>query len=211
MKLFAVRHGETEWNVQGREMGQLDSSLTPTGERQARAIAERLGRLKLDALYTSDLGRAISTARAIEKRCGLSSIKESGLRERHMGLFQGLTKAESETMYPAEYRSFKELGPDYVIPGGESGRQRLDRSIEVLEKLACRHGGEQIVVVTHGGFLMGFFEFVLGLPPGSGSRFKRNNGSISSFHFQEGRWILETWNDTSHLWEIGTRGDPLNR
>jgi probable phosphoglycerate mutase len=94
MKLICIRHGETQWNVEGREMGQLDSPLTPLGLRQAEAIADRLGKLEFDALYSSDLGRAVQTAEAIASRCGRDIRLDAGLRERNMGIFQGLTLEE---------------------------------------------------------------------------------------------------------------------
>src|SRR5690348_10772063 len=94
MRLIAVRHGETEWNVAGREMGHLDSPLTERGRQQAEAVASRLAGLSLAALYSSDLGRAVATARCISRCCGQDVRVDVGLRERHMGVLQGLTSVE---------------------------------------------------------------------------------------------------------------------
>src|SRR5690349_7599240 len=102
MKLFPVRHGETEWNVEGREIGQLDSALTLRGVQQAEALAQRLSELRIDALYSSDLGRAMRTAEIISLECGVPVVADPALRERHMGIFQGLTTDESRKRYPAE-------------------------------------------------------------------------------------------------------------
>lgn len=85
MRLIAVRHAETEWNVAGREMGQLDSPLTAQGRLQAQAVARRLAGMHFDELYTSDLGRAIETAAWITHTCGKPARIDAGLRERHMG------------------------------------------------------------------------------------------------------------------------------
>ena len=208
MKLIAIRHGETEWNAQGREMGQLDSPLTPHGINQAHAIARRLVQLPFAALYSSDLGRAVQTADIIALSCGKRVTIDDGLRERHMGIFQGLTVAEMREKFPKERQNYERIGFEYVIPGGESAKQRLERSVRVLTTIANRHPKETVVAVTHGGFLMGFFEAVLGMAPGNGWRFKRYNGSYSAFEYLKERWSLEVWNDVSHLNDIGTLDDP---
>lgn len=208
MKVIAIRHGETEWNTQAREMGQLDSPLTPLGIRQGRAIARRLARLPFGPLYSSDLGRAVRTAEIIASSCGKTVVIDRGLRERHMGIFQGLTVAEMRERFPKERQDYERIGFDYVIPGGESARQRLDRSVRVLTAIAERHPKDTVVAVTHGGFLMGFFETVLGMASGNGWRFKRHNGSYSAFEYVDGLWSLEVWNDVSHLDGADTLDDP---
>lgn len=211
MKLIAIRHGETEWNAQGREMGQLDSPLTGLGMEQADAIARRLVKVPFAALYSSDLGRAVQTADIIAALCRKTVIIDSGLRERHMGIFQGLTVTEMRERFPQERRDYERIGFEYVIPGGESARQRLERSVRVLTAIAENHPTETVVAVTHGGFLMGCFEFVLGISPGNGWRFKRQNGSYSAFEYSGTRWCLETWNDMSHLEGIGSLDDPTTQ
>jgi len=210
MKIIAIRHGETEWNTEGREMGQLDSPLTPQGIRQAQAIAKRLSLYKFSALYTSDLGRAYQTAKIIEAQSKVPITIDKGLRERNMGTFQGLTKKEMREKFPAERSAYERIGYEYVIPNGESAKQRYERSVKTMTDIANRHPDikDVVVVVTHGGFLMGFFEYVLGIPPGNGWRFKRYNASYSMFEFKNGKWALETWNDIIHLNGMNTLHDP---
>lgn len=208
MKLIALRHGETEWNVQNREMGQLDSPLTDRGVLQAHPVANRLSRYRFDALYCSDLGRAIRTAQIISAATGVEPLFDAGLRERNMGIFQGLTKAEMITKFPQEYSQYRQVGHTFRIPQGESAEERLTRSVKVLTEIATRHLHQTVVVVTHGGFLMGFFEHVLGMVPGNGWRFKRQNAAFNSFEYLNGIWSLETWNETSHLEDLGSVNDP---
>jgi broad specificity phosphatase PhoE len=208
MILIAVRHGETEWNLQRREMGQLDSCLTKRGIQQAEALGSRLSRISFHALYSSDLGRAVHTAEIIAAICQKDVRLDSGLRERHMGLFQGLTWEEMGQRFPKEQETYDCTGFYDVIPEGETAQQRLDRSMRVLTGIAERHPNQTVVVVTHGGFLMGFFEFVLGIPFGSGKRFKKHNASFNAFEYVESNWCLETWNDVSHLSELNTLDDP---
>lgn len=206
MKIFAVRHGETEWNLDGREIGHLDSPLTARGLLQAAALARRLSNLRVDAVYSSDLGRALRTAEIIATACGVVLHVDRGLRERNMGIFQGLTLKEMRDRYPQECAAYEQSGFEYVIPEGESGRQRLERSVRVLTAIAEQYAAERIVAVTHGGFLMGFFEHVLGMNPGNGWRFQRHHTSFNAFEYVDRRWSLETWNDVGHL---GSFDDPM--
>lgn len=199
MRLISIRHGQTEWNRDGREMGHLDSPLTVLGREQAKALARRLQNIEFTQLYSSDLGRAVETAEIIGTACGKNVQLDAGLRERHMGLFQGLTWEEMSAKYPAEREAYTRMGFFDVVPEGESAQERLERSVDVLSRIANQHPNETVVVVTHGGFLMGFVEFVLGIPPGSGWRFKRDNASFNAFEYRNAKWCLQTWNDLSHL------------
>jgi broad specificity phosphatase PhoE len=199
-QLIFIRHGETVWNLEGREMGQFDSPLSDLGEKQAKAIAKRLKNIPFTALYSSDLGRAIQTSTYISDACGGKKIiKNKLLRERHMGVFQGCTKIERKEKHPKVWSDYKEIGFEYVIPEGESQRQRYDRTIKVVNNLADIHPDETIVVVSHGGILRGFFEYVLKLSSGNECLFKRRNATFNSFIRENNQWSLNVWGDTSHL------------
>jgi probable phosphoglycerate mutase len=198
-RFIIIRHGETEWNAVNREMGQLDSPLTAQGLNQAERLADRLLACRFDALYSSDLGRAVQTAKVITRKCSCEVAFDVRLRERHMGIFQGHTPAESEAQFPEERAAYQKKDANYVIPGGESAAQRLQRTVACLDELFRRHPGETIVVITHGGILMGFFEYVLGILHGAGARFRRPNAAWNVFERDERGWVLETWGDVSHL------------
>lgn len=202
-----MRHGETEWNRLGKQQGHLDSPLTELGIRQAEAIAARLANEKFDALYTSDLGRAYATAECIARRTGHKAIADVRLRERNLGIFQGLTMAEIEERHAEEYSLFRSGDPDYRIPGGESARERHERVIACAEELARRHAGGRVVIVAHGGILSSLFRHSLGIAIDAPRRFKLFNASINTFLVESGSWKLATWGDISHLREIGTMDD----
>jgi broad specificity phosphatase PhoE len=208
MKVIAIRHGETEWNALGREQGQLDSPLTARGIQQAEAIAGRLKRVSFAALYSSDLGRALQTAEFIARATGARIEVDVALRERHTGIFQGLTKQQMAAQYPSEYSAYRSDPYAYQIPGGESGQQRTERSVLAMNALAERHADATIVVITHGGFLLGFFEHVLDLAQGNAWRFRRQNAAFNAFIRSDGAWSLESWNDTSHLDALGSLDEP---
>ena len=206
-ELTFVRHGETVWNLEGRMQGHMDSALSELGLAQARAVAEALAGQPFDAIYSSDLGRARRTADISAERIGLEVRADAGLRERNLGLFQGLTGAECGERHPEEYARFRSGDPDYVIPGGESVRQRIDRAVACGDEIARRHPGGRIVLVAHGGVLDAFFRHTLGLDIAAPRRYSLYNAAINVFFVADGQWRLDTWGQTSHLADLGTIDD----
>lgn len=198
-QIIIVRHGETEWNIRGIRQGYLDSPLTTKGLAQAKALAQRLVREKFTALYSSDLGRALQTAQEVAKVTGHEIVTDARLRERHLGIFQGLNAEEINAKHPEERRLMRSQGPGYVIPGGESMVQQVARNIECLNELAKRHQGEQVLVVTHGGVVSGFFRHTLEIALEAPRRFEFVNAGINVFAHEDGNWMLLTWGDVSHL------------
>jgi probable phosphoglycerate mutase len=198
-KLIVVRHGETHANLYGRWQGHSDSPLTKAGIAQAEAVAQRLKGCRFSRLYSSDLGRALQTAQIIADRTGHEIILDERLRERHLGVFQGLTRAEMEATYPEEWHLYRTAGPDYAIPGGESAPQRFERSTTCLREIATHHPGETVVIITHGGVLNGLLRHTLGIPLEAPRRFRIWNASINVFLFDGENWLLDTWGDVSHL------------
>jgi 2,3-bisphosphoglycerate-dependent phosphoglycerate mutase len=203
-RVILIRHGQTIWNLEKREMGQLDSQLSEKGEMQAKALAKRLENVHFSALYSSDLGRALQTAQYISEISGKVIITDTELRERNMGIFQGYTREEIAKKYPDEWAAHNSPAKfDYVIPNGESQRQRHERSIRAFNRLADNHSEEQIVIVSHAGILRTIFEYVLCLPPGNEGRFKRRNATYNVFCKENEQWSLDVWGDTSHLGSDG--------
>ncbi len=204
MKMILVRHAETEWNLQDRAMGQLDSPLTPNGIRQAYALGDRLRCHSFTRLYSSDLGRAAQTANIIASICDKKVIFNSGLRERNFGIFQGLTLSEMQEKFPQERQDFEQNDFEYIIPEGESLKQLRQRSFQILTAIAQQSLGETIVVITHGGILMCFLEEVLGIIHKKPLPFKQDNANFCVFEYINGRWILMVWNDISHLENVNS-------
>lgn len=207
MHLILIRHGETIWNQQGRWQGHLDSDLTPVGRQQAEALGACLAAAGFDILYSSDLGRACHTAEAIAARTGRPIIAAPGLRERALGVFQGLTTSEIRARFPLEYEQFQARDPDHVVPEGESLRAKHERAVRTLERIAASHAGQRVVVVTHGGVLDSAFRHALGLPLTQRRQWVLYNGSLNTFFVEDGTWNLGTWGDVSHLRQTGTLDD----
>ena len=134
--LLLVRHGETDWNAEGRLQGHTDRPLSDYGRGQARRLAEELEGEELEAIYSSDLARARETAEIVGERLGLPIALEPDLREKDWGTWEGLSPVERDRV-------------EFV---GESTEAHQERMLRALRTIAERHpGNARILVVTHGG------------------------------------------------------------
>ena len=134
--LLLVRHGETDWNADGRLQGHTDRPLSDYGRRQARQLAEELGGEEIEAIYSSDLTRARETAEIVGGRLGLPVELDPELREKDWGTWEGLTSVERDRV-------------EFV---GESTEAHQERILRALGRISERHPGDgRVLVVTHGG------------------------------------------------------------
>jgi probable phosphoglycerate mutase len=149
-RLLLARHGETDWNRIGRWQGHADPPLNETGRRQAVELAERLAGDGIAAVYSSDLVRASETARVVGDRLGLPIVQDAGLREIDVGSWSGLTRAEVQGRFPDGFARWLrgEIGHD-----GETREQLTERAADAALRIATRHPGEKVLVVTHGGVI----------------------------------------------------------
>jgi 2,3-bisphosphoglycerate-dependent phosphoglycerate mutase len=198
-RFIVVRHGETQWNVESRVQGQRDSALTIAGIAQAEAIALRLAGERFDVLVSSDLGRALETARRIAARCGHAIVREPRLRERRFGVGEGLTYDDIGREYPDAFSRTRETDPDFVIPGGESRRAFHERVTAAFEALEREHAGRSVAVVTHGGVLATLYRFIHGIAVATPHKVPITNASFNLVACDAGRWSVETWDDSAHL------------
>ena len=149
-KLHLIRHGETDWNRDGRIQGQSDPPLSERGREQARALAERLGAEPIGELWSSDLRRAVETAEPLAARLGLEVRVSPELRERDFGVNEGRLAAE----VAAELGTVAGTawhGPDDRHPEGESLREVYERVAAFLDALLAGSPAEEIALVTSGG------------------------------------------------------------
>ncbi len=198
-ELILIRHGQTEWNLQGRIQGHLHGELSALGKRQAEALAARLATISFEALYSSDLHRAVRTAEPIARASGHAIHTDARLREKNYGDFEGLTMSEVRERYPDDFTRMVGPDDDYVIPGGESRRRKNARVIACIEELAARHAGRRVLVVTHGGVLSCLFQYVLGVTLGSPRRFPLYNAGMNTVYRNAKGWHLGPWGDVAHL------------
>ena len=206
-RFIVVRHGETAWNAQRRIQGHLDSPLNEEGLAQALLIAERLSSEPFDHFYVSDLGRARQTAQPLADRTGREPIVTARLRERCLGVFQGLTGPECGQRYPDDYRRFHSREPDHAMPGAESTRALYDRVSTQFEAWATEHPDTRVLAITHGGVLDVLYRHVNGLPLEAARDYPLFNASLNSVRREEAAWVLEDWGDIAHLTRDAARDD----
>jgi len=208
MRLFLIRHGESEGNTELRLQGQGEYPLTERGLEQSRLLAERLRRLSLAALYSSPIRRARLTAGVIGEATGLEVTELPDVQEYDFGELSGMTYRELVEKHPEiveQYRS----GPDYPsFPGAEDREAFRRRVCEALWGVVERHPGASAAVVTHAGPIAVFCLEVLGLPYRRPLPLRIYNGSITVVEVRDGppserdprpRAVLAALNDTCHL------------
>ncbi len=198
-EFIVVRHGETAWNAQMRIQGHLDSPLNEEGLAQALLVAERLAHERFDRFYCSDLGRVLQTVQPLVDRTGKRPLPTARLRERNLGVFQGLTGAECQRDWPQDYTRFHARDPDHVMPDGESIRQLYARVSAFFDEAAATHAGERVLAVTHGGVLDALYRHATAMPLDRVRDFPIYNASLNWLRYSGARWTVERWGDISHL------------
>jgi broad specificity phosphatase PhoE len=166
-QLFLTRHGETDWNVEGRWQGHTDVPLNEKGRAQARSVAEALRGVGLSGLVSSDLSRARETAEIVGAALGLDvAYVDADLRERTFGVFEGLTRLECERLHPEAWRAW--VDEQRPAQGVESPAVVAARVNAAIGRAAARLGraGGPVLVVTHGGALRSAVHGATGVPVG---------------------------------------------
>ena len=199
--LILIRHGETLWNTQLRMQGSLDSDLTPKGESQIKALGEWMKEVPFDYLYCSDTARAHKTAEAISKFTGHNLNLDKRLREKNLGVFEGLTSEEARERYPENFQQFKTAGASYVIDQGESTQQLLKRALDAIEEIRDRHPQKVAVAVTHGGVVRVLMKHVLGIPLDAPTQFLIGNTGIFRLVWRD-KWIVAEMGAVPHLEKV---------
>jgi probable phosphoglycerate mutase len=180
-----LRHGQTIWNAEGRFQGHTDIPLDETGIAQAQRAAGMLAALRPDAIVSSDLTRAVSTAQPLARLTSLVVTLDKDLRERSGGLWEGLVGEEIRERWPAEHAAWNP-------PEGESRQAVADRVAVALKRAADGvPAGGLAVVVSHGAALRLGIERVLGLPADvNGVLGPLSNCSWSVLGQRNGKWRL---------------------
>jgi alpha-ribazole phosphatase len=149
-RLILIRHGETDWNVEGRWQGHADVPLNASGRAQAEATARALAGRPICAIYSSDLERARGTAEPLARQTGWPVRLEPRLREIHQGEWQGLLVTEIEERYAEAFRS-RRADPLHVAPpGGETALEVQARVLSAVQDILRAHPDETVVIVSHG-------------------------------------------------------------
>jgi broad specificity phosphatase PhoE len=202
-RVLLIRHGQSQGNAEGRFGGHSPTPLSELGVRQAEATARALANERVTAVYSSDLLRAVQTAEPLARATGLEITRTPALRERSVGLMEGLTFEEAAAAHPDEYASLLRRDFERVLAGGESYRQLLDRAAAELDRAIEQHRGGTLALFSHTGticilalHLMGALDAPALKPVWLAS----SNCGVTRFSIEHGGLIrIKALNDTRHL------------
>jgi len=195
--IYIARHGETAWTVTGQHTGLTDLPLTPQGERNARALADRLAGLVFTKVFTSPLQRASKTCAL----AGFGNVAEvaNDLVEWNYGEYEGLTTKEIRAIRP-DWQLFRD-----GCPGGESPGQVIARAENVLNRVRAVKG--DVLLFSSGHFIRVLAARWIGLEPSvNGMSFLLSTASLSAvgYDHDSSRPVIRLWNDTHHVHTDGS-------
>ncbi len=199
MRLYLIRHGQTQWNLESRCQGFSDTSLTELGIKQAQAIGEDLKDKKVRSVHSSTLSRAQNTARIIASFYNLEINCDPDLRELNQGDLEGLNSTQLREKHSTLLNEWFLKPASLVIPGGEALEQVQDRAWEAICKIANQESKGDAAVVSHNLTILTILCKVLDLPLTHFRRLKQDVAAINTLEFTSNGPTIISLNDTCHL------------
>jgi probable phosphoglycerate mutase len=199
-EIVLVRHGHVDWHDPERFRGRAELALTEHGRRQARAVALEIatGR-RVDAVYSSPLGRCRDTAAAIASGCRLAVQTVDGFVDIDYGTWQGLTRAEAAADWPEACETWFRTPHLAAIPGGETLAAVLARATSALGDILARHPGRTLVIVGHDSVNRVLLLHALELSLSRYWHLQQHPCGISVLSFADGSFVVHSLNETRHL------------
>jgi probable phosphoglycerate mutase len=201
--IVMIRHWQSQGNAEGRFGGHTDTPLSPLGRKQAAATANALANETFNAIYSSDLPRAIETASPLAQLSGGEIQPTEAFRERSVGVMEGLTFEEAAEQHPEQYGALLRRDFEHILLGGESYRQTLDRASQKLDEVIEEYSGGRIVVFTHTGTICILVLHLMGAldaPELKPVWIATSNCGISRFDLRNDGFVrVIVINDTRHL------------
>jgi broad specificity phosphatase PhoE len=198
-RLLLARHGQTQLSLEEAFCGITEAPLTPVGQMQARHLAERLRKERIDALYCSPQQRALQTAEPIAAVLGLEIQQLRDLREMDFGFWEGWRKADLETKYAREMLLWEAGSWQVACPGGETQQEVIARGTRCLQALLAAHVGQTLLIVAHRTLLRLVMGHVLEMSLPASRALAMGTASLSELWITDAQTHLVTWNDTRHL------------
>ncbi len=200
MRLYLVRHGETEWNKLGKFQGSADVDLNERGISQAKESGLASKSWGHSAVYTSPLVRTYRVAEEIREATGSPVTVRDGLMELRLGDLEGVTGSEMRARWPEVYDAWRDNPEQVQMPGGESLAQLQQRAWQVILDIERDHQGEEaVVVVSHNFTIRSVVCALLGVPLANFHRMSLSLGALCTFESDERGRRLLTYNGTGHL------------
>ena len=199
-RVFLVRHGATTLSAEDRFAGSTDVDLSDAGRMQAGALAERLAKESLAAVYASPMKRTMETASIVAAPHGLEPQPTDELREIDHGRWEGLLRAEAEERFAEEYAAWEADPFTFAPVGGEAGINVLARALPVLRRIVLRHLDETVLVVSHKATIRLLLSSLLGFDArGYRDRLDQHPACLNILAFRDAvRARLMLFNDVSH-------------
>ena len=199
MQIVLVRHGATDWNLQGRCQGSTDRDLSDVGIRQADQIAELLSEQEINAIYSSSLRRAQQTAERISQPHKLPVLIEEDVRELDHGELEGLTFNEIKANYGDFLVRWRSEPAEICVPGGERLADVAERAWNGLHQIVQRHAdAERILVVSHNFPILGIVCRVSGTHLNEYRTFHLDPCGITRLKYDGGDWDLTEVNSREY-------------
>jgi len=179
MKLFLIRHGQTDWNLKEKIQGSCDIELNDTGVKQAEELGNKIleENYKFSKIYSSSQKRAIKTAEILSEITNVDYISIDGLEEMNLGEWEGLSWSEIKEKYPVEYEEWFIKRRYTKTPNGESYQDMLERVLTSIHKIIDENCNE-VIIVTHSAVIMCIQCYLTNTPFDEMTKFKTDNASI---------------------------------
>lgn len=198
-KIFLLRHGETQWNIEKVFRGQAEVPLTENGKRQAKFAAEHLKNKGIEAIYTSPLLRAKETADIVAGVLNLKCIIDERITGLNFGEWQGRPYSEIEKKYPDEFRRYKTDPQKFKSPNGETLDEAMKRSLDLLKDIEMEYPDGTVLIVTHRVICKLMLLGILGLGSSRFWQLYPDTCSLSEFISGPEGYVLKKFNNTSFL------------
>ena len=199
MRIFLIRHGETEWNRQNRLQGHSDTHLSPEGFHQAISLANHAPFQHVDAIYSSDLTRAVTTAEIIAERFNLVVKTMPQLREINYGDGEGRFIRELAEEFPKEFGKFFTDPERCHPPHGETFLESQARAMIGIREIISKHDNQNVVAVTHGAIIRLILGAALDMPIHKMWAIAQFNMALNVLRVDDGDLTVELINSTAHL------------
>jgi len=197
--LILVRHGQTDWNVNGRYMGWMDEALNEEGLRQAERVAQRLERWPISAVVSSPLKRAVRTAEIVARPHSVAVQTIEGLGEMRLGGWEGMFAGDIAAKYSELWQTWRTNPGDFQMPGGESLGEVRGRAVRAFGRIMDSSEGGMTVAVTHDAVVRVLVAHCLGVVEDIYRRLEVGNASITVIERDGVKIRLRVLNDTGHL------------
>jgi broad specificity phosphatase PhoE len=179
-KLFLVRHGQTEWNLEGRYQGITNTKLTTLGRKEAKLAAKYLSKINFTGFYTSPLGRTIETAEIFKKVIKKDYKVRGNLKELNFGEWEGLIFNEILENYNKDFQKWLKNPFENAPTGGEGFKELIEKGSQEIDKILDENeDGSNILIITHGGFIVAMLVYWLKISPERWSSLIQSHGAIN--------------------------------